>query len=837
MNAPITLRDVLQRYVWPAVASIAFCLSASNASETEGYKHGFSQSILMGHSFFLPGCNDIEVLAPYYGYSRHTQYKQLGGGTNGDPGSMWRDTGEDEGAKAEIKKGATEILGMTAFSAVDGDSDYEDYKQWIDFTLQYNPDTFDTFFIMIPWVSYANNPTYELHRARQDLANEYVHDIIQQLRVEYPQLTCLAMPVGEAMTRLWLLYDQGQLGSEIWGVKQTGNRDNYLQFDNTGHAGKIMEDTLGLIWQKTLYPETDIRTVADPPTFQQDWTYDIRQLAYELWQDDPYAHRYNDTPDDFESYISDPAFALDPSEQGVGDDPDGDGRSNLYEYALDGDPADPFNKGARPTWSYVGDTLEFRHLARWDDPALVYTVESTTDLASGIWTTVVPSQQEISVTGGDYDEVINRISVDTPPLFIRLKVTNEPINLFTISEKPSVYQEANRLGIWFSASDFDPLGFCLEPGQSVEVDVTTISGSTLPKLLVGTYSRYTWNETPTVYPLTEGKNTITDPEGGLLYLQYVTEGVPSGEAEVTIHGASPIPSYVLGETTHAEWLRKLETMTYQDVQFISNRCMLVVTKETALRFKDQNQDAMLTVLDQISDTADYISGIDGSSYLHKKNAHKMLLTELTEQDLSFSLAAGEHRIMVPTEVIDKVMDPAIASSTAWGLWHEMGHHRQALNWDWIEVDEVTVNIYALACLYDFEGDMVWLKGHPVWDTLGDYFNSLIEERNYNTDTTLTGKGRLAMFRQLWMAYGDEFYIQVHKLAREDNAKPNPRVPPRSLDTEAQMANFMILASEASGYNLKSFFQEWGFVLPQERFDALDALNLPDPEIDLISLRE
>jgi len=65
LNAPITRRDALKRFVWPAVASIVFCLSASNASSAEGYQDGFSQSVYMGHSFFLPGTNDIEVLAPY----------------------------------------------------------------------------------------------------------------------------------------------------------------------------------------------------------------------------------------------------------------------------------------------------------------------------------------------------------------------------------------------------------------------------------------------------------------------------------------------------------------------------------------------------------------------------------------------------------------------------------------------------------------------------------------------------------------------------------------------------------------------------------------------------
>ena len=130
-----------------------------------------------------------------------------------------------------------------------------------------------------------------------------------------------------------------------------------------------------------------------------------------------------------------------------------------------------------------------------------------------------------------------------------------------------------------------------------------------------------------------------------------------------------------------------------------------------------------------------------------------------------------------------------------------------------------------------------MKGNEVWDVLADYFKTPIEERNFNSDQTIGGNGRLAMFRQLWIAFGDEFYIKVHRLAREDNAKTEPRIAARDLDTENQMANFMVFASQASGYDLTNFFREWGFVLPQEDYDALASLNLPEPEIDLISLRE
>jgi hypothetical protein len=265
--------------------------------------------------------------------------------------------------------------------------------------------------------------------------------------------------------------------------------------------------------------------------------------------------------------------------------------------------------------------------------------------------------------------------------------------------------------------------------------------------------------------------------------------------------------------------------------------MVVVGKATALQYKDEDQDFMLTTLDRVSDIADYISGIDGSSDLHKSNVHKILLTELAEKNVDFTLAAEEYRILVPTKSLKFIMDPAFASSAGWGLWHEMGHHRQALNWDWNEVDEVTVNIYSLACLYELDGTITWLKGNKVWDTVAEYLNSPIDERFFNSDKTIGGNGRLAMFRQLWLAFGDEFYIKLHQLARVDNAKPDPRVEARDLNAEKQMANFMVLASQASGYDLTNFFREWGFVLPQANYDVLADLDLPEPDSDPLLLRE
>jgi hypothetical protein len=274
----------------------AFMLLDTTISKAAiGYKDGFDRGVFLGHSFFKPGVDDLEILAPYAGYDRHNQYRHMAGGSTGDPGSIWRDVGENEGPKAEIKEGGVELLALTSYNENDGDSDYEDYVQWIDFTLQYNADTLDTMVIMAPWDSYKLYLNYDEYRARMDEVADIHNTIVQQLRIAYPDLTILHVPVGEAMVRLWKLFDDGLLAPQVKGVWKLNDLD-YLQTDNIGHAGYVLEDAVGLVWMQTIYPETDIRTLDNLPTYQKNWTYDLRQLAYEVWSDESFAHRYNDGP-------------------------------------------------------------------------------------------------------------------------------------------------------------------------------------------------------------------------------------------------------------------------------------------------------------------------------------------------------------------------------------------------------------------------------------------------------------------------------------------------------------------------------------------------------------
>ena len=104
-------------------------------------------------------------------------------------------------------------------------------------------------------------------------------------------------------------------------------------------------------------------------------------------------------------------------------DDDHDGRNNLYEYALDGDPTDDEDIGVDPVLVKTGNGFEYVHLRRHDDPDLIYTVETSTNLISGVWTSGGLSVLGTNSYNADYDEIIHGVSPTNPHSYFRLKIT------------------------------------------------------------------------------------------------------------------------------------------------------------------------------------------------------------------------------------------------------------------------------------------------------------------------------------------------------------------------------------------------------------------------------
>ncbi|MEH6304002.1 M60 family metallopeptidase [Olivibacter sp. CPCC 100613] len=419
------------------------------------------------------------------------------------------------------------------------------------------------------------------------------------------------------------------------------------------------------------------------------------------------------------------------------------------------------------------------------------------------------------------------------------KTGESTLNLATIGaavqefeEKKSAAVENTRLALGSYWTDFEPTGFYLAPNTTLQLDVQQVTGNSLPKLLIGTYSRYVNKWNPQEVQLTTGTNTITaDQFGGLIWIRYGTSGAPASKAKITfVSGAVRSPVYIKGQTTLSDWANQLNTYTNApDVVLVGDRVYFVYARSRAIDTKTQDNNYVLEKADQTMNVEDDLSGLDGSAPQHQPNANtRLLLTETDNSD--YWMVATYYRTAYYTDAAPYAFTPLIGSVDGWGPWHELGHMHQQQAWKWSTLGEVTVNIYSLAVERAMGVTPSRLKRDNVWPTALSYLADTSVNKDFNDSSMPNGVWvRLCMFHQLWLAYGDSFYKQLHKQTRIE-------LPSVSTDAE-KMRYFMLKACAISGENLSSFFRKWGFKVDESVYAEMANLGLPVPATDPSTLSE
>lgn len=407
------------------------------------------------------------------------------------------------------------------------------------------------------------------------------------------------------------------------------------------------------------------------------------------------------------------------------------------------------------------------------------------------------------------------------------------------NELKDAEQERGRMRIkYWRWTDFDPTGFYIPANSTLTINVQQLAGTALPKLIIGTYYRYMTAQQgdqahidPPIFQLTAGVNTISSGKyGGMIWIRFTTTGIPSSKARITFNsGHQRVPVFIKNSTTQASWNEELSTYTSPDVLLIGDRVYQVYSRTKAQEFQPQDNNAVLTTLDRVWNLENHLSGLDGSAPQHQVSVHNRIL--ITETDRPSGLAWAYYYGVYFTSPYVNLMATNKVATEGWGIWHEMGHEHQQDVWTWDALGEVTNNIHALYVERSLGISPSRLKRGNNWPAALAYLADNSASKDFNSNVTPINDPfiRLCMFHQLWLAYGDNFYIQVHKKARTDN-------PTVSSDID-KMRWFMLAACTISGKDLTNFFKKWGLKPGASVYSEIAALSLPQPTVDPSTLSE
>lgn len=403
-------------------------------------------------------------------------------------------------------------------------------------------------------------------------------------------------------------------------------------------------------------------------------------------------------------------------------------------------------------------------------------------------------------------------------------------SVITVDEKVPGLKEAERLAQNMPASDFYTTGFYLPPNKTLQIEVTQLSGNHLPVLLVGTYSRYKSKWNPSTIYLSAGINSVSDATGGILYVRYTNDN-PNGSCRLKfISGMLPIPYYQLGKTTQDDWVKMVDNIkNVPDVQLVGTKTIITFSMSNAKNYKNENQEALIKKADRIIAIEDSISGLTGSDPTDQPNIYKYLMAESDDPD--YYMAATYYRTWYRNP--DAVTAILKGDNLTWGPWHELGHMHQQGSWTWSEVMEVTVNIYSIAVEKAFGQSPTRLTSQGEWNNAATYLARPDAERDFNGSNASVWI-RLCMFQQLKLAFGENFYHELHRQGRRETNRPST--------TDEKMRWFMLKSCSISGKSLTDFFKKWGMKLSnQSATDAvyaeIAALSLPAPSQDLTLLKD
>ncbi|KAA0758902.1 hypothetical protein DN401_01755 [Bacillus sp. BF2-3] len=363
--------------------------------------------------------------------------------------------------------------------------------------------------------------------------------------------------------------------------------------------------------------------------------------------------------------------------------------------------------------------------------------------------------------------------------------------------------------------NYMPTGIYVKPNEQVTI---TVSGTQKIRAIIGTHQYdKEWGKEIDLSP---GSNTISSPNGGVLGLDNF-QSTGTVKVQVT-QGGSPIPFFVLGKHTKADWIAMMNNYpNAHAVQLKSERAVLTVTRDSANKYiVNQDPVPLLNKYDEMIKAQDKLAGLSETdpNPLHRSTRRIWAFVENPNaQDWGMYASWDGAVFTTAGEAIKSTLN---VNEFGWGQMHEAGHARQQYPWTWNDLrgmGEVTNNLYSLVA------DKKIYPNKPTrLESEGDYNRAFAylkqTNKEYKNIDDLFVK--LVMLWQLHLAYGDDFYPNLHKLYRET---PEDQLPKTDED---KIQTFIYNTSKIAKQNVLPFFDKWGLKATQETRQKVEALNNP-----------
>lgn len=309
--------------------------------------------------------------------------------------------------------------------------------------------------------------------------------------------------------------------------------------------------------------------------------------------------------------------------------------------------------------------------------------------------------------------------------------------------------------------------------------------------------------------LVKGRNVISGSQVGLIHIRNESGQTAQGKLSIEIKGGIKIPRFILGKTTQQEWTKMIaDNPTAVGYELVSDRVLVTGSNRTLQDAKDP--ETILNAHEKVITFHNQTSGLDGSSAVHRKPVGLFQHLRETIQSGYYMYAFYQHTAYNSTsDAMRAVLNPTTIGQ--WGIWHELGHTYQLSRMNWKDLTEVTVNIYSLRAEKGLS-ERSRLERDNRYPTIFNYLNGTGQKQFDDQDIWT----KLGMFWQLELAFGEDFYPNLHKMYRNEQ---------RALPTEQDKRQyFVVAASKISGQNLQPFFEKWGIQVTAE--SRLEMEKLP-----------